>query len=259
MDLPTSYGTRLLSPFDWHWFAVDWMPIVDIYLLMVLVAGLLVRRGVAGGDGAASAAIVLTFMAANYGVRGGAHHRRSSAGAAAVRPDAAAAAAIPASAERLIDRGRARVPSPPPRTGTRCLVEIAAMPTFMSPFSWRIIAHCRTPTRSATSICSTARFRTADATPRAVAMTLRYPEFWTPAVWHRGRDAARPGRFSGSRASRPRDRPSIGTATTTVRWTDMRFAARSRRGDQVGRARLFTAVVRIGPRRPGPRGTPRGR
>ena len=23
MDFPTSYGTRLLSPFDWHWFAVD--------------------------------------------------------------------------------------------------------------------------------------------------------------------------------------------------------------------------------------------
>src|SRR5262249_45211961 len=36
MDLPTSYGTRLLSPFDWHWFGADWMPIVDIYLLMVL-------------------------------------------------------------------------------------------------------------------------------------------------------------------------------------------------------------------------------
>src|SRR4051812_21663139 len=29
MDFPTSYGTRFLSPFDWHWFAVDWMPIVD--------------------------------------------------------------------------------------------------------------------------------------------------------------------------------------------------------------------------------------
>src|SRR5262245_13794463 len=28
MDLPTSYGTRLLSPFDWHWFSVDWLPIV---------------------------------------------------------------------------------------------------------------------------------------------------------------------------------------------------------------------------------------
>ena len=41
MDLPTSYGTRVLSPFDWHWFAVDWMPIVDFYLLFALAAGLL--------------------------------------------------------------------------------------------------------------------------------------------------------------------------------------------------------------------------
>src|SRR5262245_9806266 len=40
MDLPTSYGTRVLSPFDWRWFAVDWMPIVDIYLLIVLAVGL---------------------------------------------------------------------------------------------------------------------------------------------------------------------------------------------------------------------------
>ena len=38
MDLPTSYGTRLLSPFDWHWFVVDLMPIVDIYLLAALAA-----------------------------------------------------------------------------------------------------------------------------------------------------------------------------------------------------------------------------
>ena len=44
MDLPTSYGTRLLSPFDWHWFAVDWMPIVDVYLLFALAAGLLFGR-----------------------------------------------------------------------------------------------------------------------------------------------------------------------------------------------------------------------
>src|SRR5262249_36046117 len=28
MDVPTSYGTRLLSPFSWRWYAVDWMPIV---------------------------------------------------------------------------------------------------------------------------------------------------------------------------------------------------------------------------------------
>src|SRR6476646_9199715 len=42
MDLPTSYGTRLLSPFNWRWFAFDWLPIVDIYLMMALVAGLVI-------------------------------------------------------------------------------------------------------------------------------------------------------------------------------------------------------------------------
>src|SRR6185503_11332786 len=41
MDLPTQYGTRLLSPFDWRWFSIDLMPIVDVYLLAALVAGLL--------------------------------------------------------------------------------------------------------------------------------------------------------------------------------------------------------------------------
>ena len=30
MDLPTSYGIRLFSPFSWTWFAVDWMSIIDI-------------------------------------------------------------------------------------------------------------------------------------------------------------------------------------------------------------------------------------
>ena len=40
MDLPTSYGTRPLSPFAWTWFAQDWEPIVDIYLLAILAAGL---------------------------------------------------------------------------------------------------------------------------------------------------------------------------------------------------------------------------
>ena len=34
MDFPTSYGTRLLSPFNWHWFAADLMPIVDVYLVI---------------------------------------------------------------------------------------------------------------------------------------------------------------------------------------------------------------------------------
>src|SRR6476659_3659962 len=34
MDLPTSYGIRLLSPFSWRWYGLDWLPIIDIYLLI---------------------------------------------------------------------------------------------------------------------------------------------------------------------------------------------------------------------------------
>src|SRR5215471_12625515 len=73
MDLPTSYGTRLLSPFDWHWYAFDWLPIIDIYLLIALVAGLFFGRQ---SDAARrrNAAIVLMLTFANYGLRAVAHH-----------------------------------------------------------------------------------------------------------------------------------------------------------------------------------------
>jgi inner membrane protein len=68
MDLPTSYGTRLLSPFSWRWFAVDLMPIVDVYLLAAIVAGLAFgRQSVAARQ--RNAAIVLMLMAANYTLR----------------------------------------------------------------------------------------------------------------------------------------------------------------------------------------------
>src|SRR5678816_199340 len=73
MDLPTVYGTRPLSPFNWHWFAVDWLPIVDVYLLIALVIGLLGRPTLA--QRRAKAAFVLLLMATNYGVRAASHHQ----------------------------------------------------------------------------------------------------------------------------------------------------------------------------------------
>ena len=73
MDFPTSYGTRLLSPFSWHWFAVDLMPIVDVYLIAALFAGLLFGQASAASR-RRNAAIVLALMAANYGVRAVARH-----------------------------------------------------------------------------------------------------------------------------------------------------------------------------------------
>ena len=68
MDLPTQHGTRLLSPFDWRWFSIDLMPIVDVYLLAALVAGLLFGRQSPAAR-QRNAAIVLVLMAANYGLR----------------------------------------------------------------------------------------------------------------------------------------------------------------------------------------------
>src|SRR5262249_35230419 len=73
MDVPTSYGTRLLSPFSWRWYAVDWMPIVDVYVLMVLVASLFGRAN--ESQRRTKAAIVLALMAANYGLRAMAHYQ----------------------------------------------------------------------------------------------------------------------------------------------------------------------------------------
>src|SRR5947207_3461393 len=73
MDLPTSYGTRLLSPFSWRWYAIDLLPIIDIYLLATLAAGLVLGRRSAE-DGRRWAAIVFVLMAVNYGGRAIAHH-----------------------------------------------------------------------------------------------------------------------------------------------------------------------------------------
>ncbi|MGE0702928.1 MAG: metal-dependent hydrolase, partial [Vicinamibacterales bacterium] len=71
MDLPTSYGTRVLSPFDERWFTTDWMPIVDAYLLGILAAGLALGRSPRLRQPAAIAVLVL--MAGNYALRAVTH------------------------------------------------------------------------------------------------------------------------------------------------------------------------------------------
>jgi membrane-bound metal-dependent hydrolase YbcI (DUF457 family) len=140
MDFPTSYGTRLLSPFDWHWFAVDWMPIVDGYLLAALAIGLIFGSGSVAAR-RRNAAFVLMLMAANYGVRGVAHHRALAAAARVFGPRLPAACDPAIAPVSVIDRwprdgGKTTSDIP----GKRCLVEVAAMPSFVSPFKWRLIA-----------------------------------------------------------------------------------------------------------------------
>ena len=85
MDLPTSYGTRLLSPFSWRWHAIDLMPIVDIYLLIVLAAGLFVGRRSAGLK-RRLALVALAFLVLDYGVRAATHQRALSEAARLMAP-----------------------------------------------------------------------------------------------------------------------------------------------------------------------------
>lgn len=132
MDLPTSYGTRLFSPLDWTWYALDWLPIVDIFLWAVLVLGLIVaarfraaRRAIALG--------VLAIVLVDYAGRAVLHERAIRIGAAytadGARQDCATAPTLvrhPSLIEAAL-------------VGPGSCIQAAALPTFFSPFRWRIV------------------------------------------------------------------------------------------------------------------------
>ena len=130
MDLPTSYGTRLLSPFVWTWYAFDWMPIIDVYLWLVLTVALIVgsitrRKRVA--------VLALGLMAFDYAARA-ALHDRALANAASFN-GAGVSAPCATAPTLVVHAGSSDVSSVAPDA----CVEAAALPTFFSPFSWRAI------------------------------------------------------------------------------------------------------------------------
>ncbi|MCU1384348.1 MAG: hypothetical protein JWL71_3045 [Acidobacteria bacterium] len=244
MDLPTSYGTRLLSPFDWHWFAVDWMPIVDVYLLMALVIGLLGRPTPA--QRRAKAAFVLLLMATNYGVRAAAHHQALAVAPRLFGPTLPQPCDPPAPT-RVVDSWPRASAASPPSPGKRCLVEIVALPSFVSPFTWRIVAQMSNAYEIHDIDLLDQRYREPETGSEAPwRLTLRYPNVWTPAV----RQAAdtRLGRVFLGFSRMPAARSAVDVhGVTTVRWTDVRFAGGAIALDQPApRAVPFTASVQIG-------------
>ncbi|MES1254747.1 MAG: metal-dependent hydrolase [Acidobacteriota bacterium] len=215
MDMPTSYGTRLLSPFNWQWFSVDWMPIVDAYLLAVLGASLLFRRHSPAAR-RRQASIALLMMVGDYGLRAAAHHTAISR---ARDLFAATPACVPAPASAIMEVW----PLPPaehsePR-GERpsCLVDVAALPTLVSPFRWRIVVR-RSNAYQIQELNLLAR-----ASDRATTPVAEWPNEWSPAVF---RAAATPAgraflgfaRFPDARVLPPSD------GMTAVVLSDMRFA-----------------------------------
>lgn len=130
MDLPTSYGTRILSPFDRTWYAVDLMPIIDVYLWVLLAAGLAAIRFRPQRQSAIAAGVLLLVLA-NYGLRLTLHDRALGA-ARDGGPPAATLAAWP-------DAPAPKLPSDFPCDARPCRLATAALPTFGSPFRWRIV------------------------------------------------------------------------------------------------------------------------
>ena len=130
MDLPTSYGTRLFSPFVWTWYALDWMPIIDVYLWGVLIIGL-----VAGSITRRErlAMIALGLMAFDYAGRATLHERALVNAASFNSAGGYAPCAI---APTLVAHSGARDAS---IVDSNECIEAGALPTFFSPFTWRII------------------------------------------------------------------------------------------------------------------------
>jgi inner membrane protein len=249
MDFPTSYGTRLLSPFDWHWFAVDWMPIVDVYLLSALAAGLMFGR-VSAASKRRNAAIVFALMAAYYGVRGVAHHEALASVPRVFGPTLPQRCDPQAPTSRLVDSWpRAALPPPLDPSGNRCLVEIAALPTFLSPFRWRVIAQLSNAYEIHDIDLLDERFRGSDSDSEAMRrLTLRFPNQSSPSIARA--TTTRLGRVFLDFSRFPAARWVVDDKTriATVRWTDMRFAGGVLTLEQpVRRPDPFTAVVRIDP------------
>jgi membrane-bound metal-dependent hydrolase YbcI (DUF457 family) len=244
MDLPTSYGIRLLSPFDWHWFAVDWMPIVDVYLLMALVIGLLGRSTPA--QRRAKAAIVLLLMATNYGVRAAAHRQALDLAPRLFGPTLPPPCDPPPSSTSIVDSWPRRAPPSSPPPGKRCLVEMVAMPSFTSPFTWRIIAQLSNAFEIHDIDLLDRRYREPESGSEAPwRLTLRYPNVWTPVVEKAA--ATHLGQVYLGFSRLPAARYAVDPhGVTTVRWTDMRFAGGALALDQPGpRTNPFSASVRI--------------
>jgi membrane-bound metal-dependent hydrolase YbcI (DUF457 family) len=249
MDLPTSYGIRLLSPFDWHWFAEDWMPIVDVYLLAALAAGLIFGRGSIRGR-RRNAALAIAFLLVNYAVRATAHHQALVRAPGVFGPllparcdDRGAPERRPAWIDRWPQHDALAAPVPAEereRSARRCLVEIAAMPDFISPFHWRLIAQLS----NAYEMQNINLLASPDAAEAGWRLSVRHPNQWTPVVSTAARARTATVFLGFSRF------PSVSSFVSpsgdaTVVWRDMRFATGSTADRRPQRPNIFTATVRL--------------
>ena len=242
MDLPTPYGTRLLSPFDWRWFSFDWMPIVDVYLLAALVVGV-IFGWTAPASKARVAGIVLALMAADYGVRAVSHHQALVTAPRMFGPHLPApCGAAPTTLLEIWPRSDAPAPS---QAGRPCLVEIAAMPGFTSPFRWRVIARMTNAYELHELDLLDERLRAPEGTELFWRRAIRFPDAWSPIVVEAARTRTAQVFLGFSRF--PAARSFVDAAgNATVRWRDIRFAG-GILPESARQTDPFSVLVRLAP------------
>jgi membrane-bound metal-dependent hydrolase YbcI (DUF457 family) len=252
MDLPTVYGTRIFSPFNWRWYAMDWMPIIDVYLWMILAGGVLAALTIRSRGGAAaaerrrhwSALIVLGLMFGNYGIRAASHHAALASAPQVLGPLLPPTCAAADSGTGVLRSwSRDSEPARPAPDAAPCLIEIAAIPSFTSPFEWRVLARL-----SNAYIAYDVNVLDTTAFEPMERASERYPDLWTPSVVIAA-ERADVARSFLEFARFPAVRSAVGSdGVTTVQWTDLRFASGPPDDELASRRRdLFTATVEVAP------------
>lgn len=224
MDLATSYGTRVLSPFRDTWYGVDWLPIIDIYLWGVL-AGLL-AAGIRRPEWRRRLAIAaLLLTAGNYALRSGAHQAALREAVAIETRD------VPGSSPRA-DLAFHYLGANEPATLP------AALPTFESPFRWRLIT--RLPNGFA--VREIDLLRRGEASDAIVFPDDRSATVERAALAPVARTFLAFSRFPSAEAMAHRN------GDVTVHWYDMRFAERvAAPADGRAHTSPFGAWVRLSP------------
>ena len=138
------------------------------------------------------ALIVLILMAANYGMRAVAHHEALALAPRLFGPTLPQRCAPSVPTARIIDRWpRSAPPAWTAPAGHRCLVEIAAIPTFLSPFRWRVLAQMSNAYEIRDMNVLDPRLRD-PASDVSWRVRVRYPNLWTPGVKY----GVQPGSFT---------------------------------------------------------------
>jgi hypothetical protein len=111
-----------------------------------------------------------------------------------------------------------------PAAGSRCLVEVAAMPSFFSPFRWRLIAQMSNAYEMHdVDVLDRRLRRPAEAGEAPWRISVRFPNQWNAAV-QTAAAAPIPQAFLGfSRFPAARSSTDRASGETTVRWSDVRF------------------------------------